>query len=280
MTGYWAAWPRSTTSSGEGACQKMMRLYLKQQRLVCDWADWIKWGVVAGGPLSWMRHSAVTGCYTGSLSRRSAFLLRKRWYLYPHLRLSVRFDGLSWTEELLNHCLGLLRLFFHADFYFFSCFWFIFFRKREARRLFLTMKVNLQFYYIPVCKPTTPASAVKVSQPLPCMCVRVYSLPEITWQTTSAPHRVKWLQIIRIINSTSVHNPQLDSVITPVSQYSFCQKSLTLWNKCYFDSLVSTKLFYQRRGTDSRERPLAWHSLRRCEENQAQSGKSASRTKE
>ncbi|CAL1601645.1 unnamed protein product [Knipowitschia caucasica] len=30
-----------------------------------------------------------------------------------------------------------------------------FFRKREARRLFLTMKVNLQFYYIPVssCKP-------------------------------------------------------------------------------------------------------------------------------
>ncbi|XP_034544817.1 phosphoinositide 3-kinase regulatory subunit 6 [Notolabrus celidotus] len=33
-----------------------------------------------------------------------------------------------------------------------------FFRKREARRLFLTMKVNLQFYYIPVCRPTTPIS--------------------------------------------------------------------------------------------------------------------------
>ncbi|XP_074521583.1 phosphoinositide 3-kinase regulatory subunit 6 [Halichoeres trimaculatus] len=33
-----------------------------------------------------------------------------------------------------------------------------FFRKREARRLFLTMKVNLQFYYIPVCRPTNPTS--------------------------------------------------------------------------------------------------------------------------
>ncbi|KAI3353071.1 hypothetical protein L3Q82_019636 [Scortum barcoo] len=36
-----------------------------------------------------------------------------------------------------------------------------FFRKREARRLFLTMKVNLQFYYIPVCRATTPISPVK-----------------------------------------------------------------------------------------------------------------------
>ncbi|XP_078136240.1 phosphoinositide 3-kinase regulatory subunit 6 isoform X2 [Sander vitreus] len=36
-----------------------------------------------------------------------------------------------------------------------------FFRKREARRLFLTMKVNLQFYYIPVCSATTPISSIK-----------------------------------------------------------------------------------------------------------------------
>ncbi|XP_068583835.1 phosphoinositide 3-kinase regulatory subunit 6 isoform X2 [Cebidichthys violaceus] len=36
-----------------------------------------------------------------------------------------------------------------------------FFRKREARRLFLTMKVNLQFYYIPVCGATTPDSSIK-----------------------------------------------------------------------------------------------------------------------
>ncbi|KAM4604166.1 phosphoinositide 3-kinase regulatory subunit 6 isoform 2-T2 [Polymixia lowei] len=34
-------------------------------------------------------------------------------------------------------------------------------RKREARRLFLTMKVNLQFYYIPVSKDVTLAPAVK-----------------------------------------------------------------------------------------------------------------------
>ncbi|XP_008276711.1 phosphoinositide 3-kinase regulatory subunit 6 [Stegastes partitus] len=34
-------------------------------------------------------------------------------------------------------------------------------RKREARRLFLTMKVNLQFYYIPVCTARTPISSVK-----------------------------------------------------------------------------------------------------------------------
>ncbi|KAM7418921.1 hypothetical protein PAMA_016170 [Pampus argenteus] len=38
-----------------------------------------------------------------------------------------------------------------------------FFRKREARRLFLTMKVNLQFYYIPVCTAPTPVSPVKES---------------------------------------------------------------------------------------------------------------------
>ncbi|XP_041821026.1 phosphoinositide 3-kinase regulatory subunit 6 [Chelmon rostratus] len=47
-----------------------------------------------------------------------------------------------------------------------------FFRKREARRLFLTMKVNLQFYYIPVCGATTPISSVKEnlhqSQGNPC----------------------------------------------------------------------------------------------------------------
>ncbi|XP_038569707.1 phosphoinositide 3-kinase regulatory subunit 6 [Micropterus salmoides] len=36
-----------------------------------------------------------------------------------------------------------------------------FFRKREARRLFLTMKVNLQFYYIPVCRAPTALSSVK-----------------------------------------------------------------------------------------------------------------------
>ncbi|KAL6110211.1 pik3r6 [Pungitius sinensis] len=36
-----------------------------------------------------------------------------------------------------------------------------FFRKREARRIFLTMKVNLQFYYIPVCGATTPVSCMK-----------------------------------------------------------------------------------------------------------------------
>ncbi|KAM6971923.1 phosphoinositide 3-kinase regulatory subunit 6 [Aplochiton taeniatus] len=34
-------------------------------------------------------------------------------------------------------------------------------RKREARRLFLTMKVNLQFYYVPVCKDPMPFSPVK-----------------------------------------------------------------------------------------------------------------------
>ncbi|XP_029367869.1 phosphoinositide 3-kinase regulatory subunit 6 isoform X2 [Echeneis naucrates] len=40
------------------------------------------------------------------------------------------------------------------------------FRKREARRLFLTMKVNLQFYYVPVCKSPTDISSVKENHPL------------------------------------------------------------------------------------------------------------------
>ncbi|XP_029919012.1 phosphoinositide 3-kinase regulatory subunit 6 [Myripristis murdjan] len=38
---------------------------------------------------------------------------------------------------------------------------FYFLRKREARRLFLTMKANLQFYYIPVCKDPTSISPAK-----------------------------------------------------------------------------------------------------------------------
>lgn len=38
-----------------------------------------------------------------------------------------------------------------------------FFRKREARRLFLTMKVNLQFYYIPVSRAPAPLSPVRAS---------------------------------------------------------------------------------------------------------------------
>ncbi|XP_040892247.1 phosphoinositide 3-kinase regulatory subunit 6 [Toxotes jaculatrix] len=41
-----------------------------------------------------------------------------------------------------------------------------FFRKREARRIFLTMKVNLQFYYIPVCKTPTHMSSVKENHPI------------------------------------------------------------------------------------------------------------------
>ncbi|XP_040000762.1 phosphoinositide 3-kinase regulatory subunit 6 isoform X2 [Xiphias gladius] len=41
-----------------------------------------------------------------------------------------------------------------------------FFRKREARRLFLTTKVNLQFYYIPVCEAPTPISSVKENHPI------------------------------------------------------------------------------------------------------------------
>lgn len=36
------------------------------------------------------------------------------------------------------------------------------YRKREARRLFLTMKINLQFYYIPVRSTTSPISPTKV----------------------------------------------------------------------------------------------------------------------
>nr|XP_020466647.1 phosphoinositide 3-kinase regulatory subunit 6-like isoform X2 [Monopterus albus] len=40
-----------------------------------------------------------------------------------------------------------------------------FFRKREARRLFLTMKVNIKFYYIPVCRALTPISPVKENHP-------------------------------------------------------------------------------------------------------------------
>ncbi|XP_054636489.1 phosphoinositide 3-kinase regulatory subunit 6 [Dunckerocampus dactyliophorus] len=39
-------------------------------------------------------------------------------------------------------------------------------RKREARRLFLTMKVNLQFYYIPVCAAPTAASSHKENHQL------------------------------------------------------------------------------------------------------------------
>uniref|UniRef100_A0A3B3TQH9 Phosphoinositide-3-kinase regulatory subunit 6 n=1 Tax=Poecilia latipinna TaxID=48699 RepID=A0A3B3TQH9_9TELE len=35
-----------------------------------------------------------------------------------------------------------------------------FYRKREARRLFLTMRVSLQFYYIPVCPAQLPVSPV------------------------------------------------------------------------------------------------------------------------
>ncbi|KAJ8001907.1 hypothetical protein DPEC_G00174290 [Dallia pectoralis] len=38
---------------------------------------------------------------------------------------------------------------------------FYFLRKREARRLFLTMKVNLQFYYIPVCEDLSSSSPVQ-----------------------------------------------------------------------------------------------------------------------
>lgn len=38
-----------------------------------------------------------------------------------------------------------------------------FYRKREARRLFLTMKVSLQFYYIPVCPAQAPSSPATVN---------------------------------------------------------------------------------------------------------------------
>ncbi|XP_038137062.1 phosphoinositide 3-kinase regulatory subunit 6-like [Cyprinodon tularosa] len=47
-----------------------------------------------------------------------------------------------------------------------------FYRKREARRLFMTMKVSLQFYYIPVCSAPAPSSpsTVNLSQNLGDSC--------------------------------------------------------------------------------------------------------------
>lgn len=112
MTGCSAAWPRSTTSSGEGhlsaakMCWFVTSLYLIVVVLQC---------------------SPVTGIFISHVS-----------------------------SHVSHVCLV----------------WFC--RKREARRLFLTMKINLQFYYIPVCKATTPNSSVKVSllpplhTPSPC----------------------------------------------------------------------------------------------------------------
>lgn len=96
MTGCSAAWPRSTTSSGEGHLSAAkMCLFVTSSVLQC---------------------SLVTGTCISHVS-----------------------------SHVSHVCLV----------------WFC--RKREARRLFLTMKINLQFYYIPVCKATTPNSSVKVS---------------------------------------------------------------------------------------------------------------------
>lgn len=41
-----------------------------------------------------------------------------------------------------------------------------YYRKREARRLFLTMKVNLQFYYIPICTPKSHSPVKENLHPL------------------------------------------------------------------------------------------------------------------
>lgn len=64
-------------------------------------------------------------------------------------------------------------------------------RKREARRLFLTMKINLQFYYIPVCKAPTPNSSAKVSF-LPLL--RTPS-PRGVWKS---PHRRSYVADISV----------------------------------------------------------------------------------
>lgn len=91
--------------------------------------------------------------------------------------LTIQFYYYSWTGELLNHqffllqlsnveiqnrFVGIVKLLSQAckQIICLVCLC----RKREARRLFLTVKVNLQFYYIPVCRATTPISSVKVRQ--------------------------------------------------------------------------------------------------------------------
>lgn len=107
---------------------------------------------------------------------------------------------------LLQSCCHLLALFsspftFQAWLYLFSSLS----RKRETRRVFLTPRLNLQFYYVPVTgQPGTPAAAVSLvsaggggmgiprtdpRERLPLPLVRCEPCPELCFSTEPLCHQ-------------------------------------------------------------------------------------------
>ncbi|KAK2816859.1 hypothetical protein Q5P01_025050 [Channa striata] len=97
-----------------------------------------------------------------------------------------------------------------------------FYRKREARRLFLTTKVNLQFYYIPVCRTSAPFSSVKENHPVqqstedPCTLGSYLSMvdPWYNCNIKSLGHMIPKLAKMQHMNPGRPKEPFISDVIS------------------------------------------------------------------
>ncbi|XP_074486617.1 phosphoinositide 3-kinase regulatory subunit 6 [Sebastes fasciatus] len=116
-----------------------------------------------------------------------------------------------------------------------------FFRKREARRLFLTMKVNLQFYYIPVCRATTPVSSMKEnihqSTENPCALGSYLSMVD-PWYNSN----VKSLgRMIPELAKTTSTGGQKDPFVSDVISYYVRTGQQPVYFTIYFVKITFTK---------------------------------------
>lgn len=127
MTGSWDAWQRNTTSSGERPDSEIKEMHDMSAR-----------EGNSGNESSLGRHAMEYVADYHFFYHFGCFTFKTPTFFSAIVSLC--------SEAPVPHVTRL--------------FWF--YRKREARRLFLTMKINLQFYYIPVHNTTSPISPVKV----------------------------------------------------------------------------------------------------------------------
>lgn len=119
-----------------------------------------------------------------------------------------------------------------------------FYRKREARRLFLTMKVNLQFYYIPISTPKSQHSTIKENldslKGNPCSLASYLSLvdPWYNCNIKNLGSTITKLAKMQHLNSGRAKDPFISDIIS----YYVRMGHQPVYFNIYFVKLTFTSL--------------------------------------
>lgn len=120
---------------------------------------------------------------------------------------------------------------------------YFFFRKREARRIFLTLKINLQFYYIPVCGAKSPGSPVK-NKPHkwdgePCALGSYLSMVD-PWYNTNISSLGSMILKLAQMRQSKPEGPKKDPFISDVISYYIRMAQQPVFFTVYFVKIFSS----------------------------------------